>query len=290
MNLNNIHAFIEVAATGNFNRAADNLHVTQSTVSARIKSLETDIGMALFDRGHAGARLTPAGQQFRQYALGMQQLWQQAHQAVTLRRGFHGMLGIGAQVSLWEQLILDWIPWMRLRLPNTALRIEADYSTSLMRQLHDGLLDIGVMYQPRQTPGLKVEMLLEETLVMVSTRQRALQPGWVEDYVYVDWGDVYRARHGEAFPDMETPAVSVGLGALGLQYIVRNGGSGYFPLRVVLPKIEAGQLFRLEGAPVIHRPAYVVYRASHREPEVQRMALEGLRQIARRESLAEQEH
>lgn len=288
MNLNNIRAFLEVAGSGNFNRAAENLHVTQSTISARIKSLENDFGRKLFERSHAGARLTAAGQQFRQYALGMQQLWQQAHQAVTLRSDFHGQLGIGTQVSLWERLILDWIPWMRRRLPKTALRIEADYSPSLMRQLHDGLLDIGVMYQPQQTPGLKIEKLLEETLVLVATRRRALRRGWVEDYVYVDWGDVYRAEHGKAFPEMETPAVTVGLGALGLQYILDNGGSGYFPLRVVLPSIEAGKLFRIDDAPVIHRPAYVVYRASPRAPETQQIALDGLRRIARHESLTNQ--
>lgn len=280
MNLEHIRTFLEVAATGNFNRAAETLNVTQSTVSARIKTVEENFGRPLFVRSHAGAELTAAGQHFREYAIGMLRLWQQAHQAVTLRPGFRGVLGLGAQVSLWERLILDWIPWMREQAPDVALRVEADYSPSQMRQLVDGLLDIGVMYQPRETPGLVVEQLMEETLALVSTRPRDVSPGWIVDYVFVDWGDTFRAHHAETFPEMETAAVSVGLGALGLQYILQNGGSGYFPLRVVQPLIDTGELLRLDDAPLVRRPAYVVYRRHPQDAALQTLALDGLRRIA----------
>ncbi len=284
MNLDHIKTFLEIATCGNFNRAARTLNVTQSTVSARIKTLEESFGRRLFVRAHSGVELTDAGRQLRQYATGMQRLWQQAYQAVTLPPGYRAVLGLGAQVSLWERLILQWIPWMRRKASDVALRVEADYSTSLMRQLSDGVLDIGVMYQPRQTPGLVIETLLEETLVLVSTKERDVSSGWIEDYVFVDWGDVFRATHGESFPDMETPAVSVGLGPLGLQYILENGGSGYFPMRVVRPLIEEGRLFRLAGAPVARRPAYMVYTANSRDDALLTLALSGLRRIAARES------
>ncbi len=280
MNLDHIWTFLEVADTGNFNRAAENLNVTQSTVSARIKSLEEGFGHPLVTRSHAGCVLTAAGHQFRHYANGIQRLWQKSHQAVTLKPGFRSVLSIGAQVSLWERLVLDWIGWMRQRAPDVALRIEADYSPSQMRQLADGLLDIGVMYQPRHTSGLVVEKLLEEKLILVATDNRQVSPGWVEDYVFVDWGDVFLSEHAEAFPQMETAAVTVGLGALGLQYILKNGGSGYFPLRVVQPLIAGGRLFRLGGAPTLRRPAYVVYRTDPADQETQDLALDGLRSIA----------
>ena len=280
MNLDHIWTFLEVADTGNFNRAARNLNVTQSTVSARIKSLEENFGRPILTRGHAGCELTGAGHQLRQYAVGIQRLWQKSHQAVTLRPGFRSVLAVGAQVSLWERLVLDWIAWMREKAPDVALRIEADYSSSQMRQLADGLLDIGVMYQPRHTPGLVVEKLLEEKLVLVATDDREVSPGWIEDYVFVDWGDVFLTEHAEAFPQMETAAVAVGLGALGLQYILKYGGSGYFPLRVVQPLIDEGRLYRLADAPMVRRPAYVVYRTDPADQEIQALALDGLRGIA----------
>jgi DNA-binding transcriptional LysR family regulator len=223
--------------------------------------------------------LTSAGQHFREYALNIQRLWQQAQQRVSLPENFSHGIGLGSQVSLWDSLILKWIPWMRQNAKVVAIHVEADYSSSLMRQLSDGLLDIGVMYNPRQTPGLIIEDLLEETLLLVSTDQREMVEGWVEDYVFVDWGEEYRRLHSEAFPDMDTPAVSVGMGPLGLENIRQNGGSGYFPMRVVQPFIDNGELFLVAGAPTMQRPAYMVYPEVARYQETLELALTGLRDI-----------
>jgi len=278
--IDHIRTFLEISNCGNFNRAAENLHVTQSTISARVKALENRFGRILFKRGHSGVELTSAGQHFREYALNIQRLWQQAQQRVSLPENFSHGIGLGSQVSLWDSLILKWIPWMRQNAKDVAIHVEADYSPSLMRQLSDGLLDIGVMYNPRQTPGLIIEDLLEETLLLVATDQREMVEGWVEDYVFVDWGEEFRRQHSEAFPDMDTPAISVGLGPLGLEYIRQNGGSGYFPMRVVQPFIDNGELFLVGGAPTMQRPAYMVYPEVARYQETLELALNGLRDIA----------
>ena len=283
MKIEHIRTFLEISDCGNFNRAAETLNVTQSTVSARVKSMEESFGRSLFKRSHKGVELTYAGQHFRQYAQNIQRLWQQAHQRVTLPESFTHGIGLGSQVSLWDSLVLKWMPWMRRNAADVALHVEADYSPSLMRQLSDGLLDIGVMYNPRQTPGLIIEDLLEETLVLVATDQRKLREGWVEDYVFVDWGNEFRASHGEAFPEMETPAISVGLGSLGLEYILQNGGSGYFPIRVVQAYLDKQKLFPVEKAPQLQRPAYVVYTENARDQETLDIAMTGLREIARNE-------
>lgn len=280
MKIEHIRTFLEISDCGNFNRAAEILNVTQSTVSARVKSMEETFGRTLFKRSHSGVELTYAGQHFRQYAQNIQRLWQQAHQRVSLPESFTHGIGLGSQVSLWQSLVLKWMPWMRGNAPGVAIHVEADYSPSLMRQLSDGLLDIGIMYNPRQTPGLVIEDLLNETLVLAATSQRELREDWVEDYVYVDWGNEFRASHGEAFPDMETPAVSVGLGSLGLEYILQNGGSGYFPLRVVQPYLDQGKLFLVAQAPRLQRPAYVVYTENPRDQETLDIAMKGLREIA----------
>lgn len=280
MKIEHIRTFLEIAACGNFNRAAENLNVTQSTVSARVKAMEEQFGRRLFKRGHSGVELTFPGHRFHRYALGIERLWRQSYQEVTLPEGYRTVLALGAQVSLWERLVLRWMAHIRRKMPTVALRVEADYSTSLMRQLSDGLLDIGVMYQPRHAPGLVVEDLFEETLVMASTDKREVSSGWVEDYVFVDWGDMFRVQHGEAFPDLETPAVCVGLGALGLQYILQNGGSGYFPMRMVEPLIDEGRLHRVKGAPTARRPAYMVYNTEPKDDEALNLALDGLRAIA----------
>ena len=279
MNIDQIKTFLEVAATGNFNRAAENLNITQSTVSARIRVLEEQLGRPLFARSHAGARLTPAGQRLRRYALNMQRLWQRAEQEVALPKAYRASIGLGSQFSLWERLILRWIPRMRRAAPDVAVHVQADYSPSLMRQLADGVLDMGVMYEPRQTPGLVVEELLVEQLILVSTEKPVNANSWKDRYVFVDWGPAFRLAHDEAFPDL-APPVSVGLGPLGLRYILKDGGCGYFPVRVVRTLVAEGRLFRVPDTPAMRRPAYVVYGASSSDQELLQLGLQELREIA----------
>ena len=60
------------------------------------------------------------------------------------------------QFSLWERLILAWIAWMRGQTGDTAVKVEANYSDSLSRQVADGILDLAVVYVPRNLPGLVV--------------------------------------------------------------------------------------------------------------------------------------
>jgi DNA-binding transcriptional LysR family regulator len=92
-----------------------------------------------------------------------------------------------------------------------------------MRQLIQGTLDIGLMYTPSHAPGLIVEHLFDELLVMVSTRPDTRWPG--DDCIYVEWGPGVYARHRESFPDLERPAQVVNSGWLGIQLILANGGS-----------------------------------------------------------------
>ena len=64
------------------------------------------------------------------------------------------------------------------------------------------------------------------------------------------------------------------------KYILQNGASGYFPIRVVQPPLDQQQLFMVENAPQLQRPAYVVYTETARDPETLELALKGLREVA----------
>ncbi|RDD63698.1 LysR family transcriptional regulator [Ferruginivarius sediminum] len=279
MQLDAIRTFIAVTETGNFHEAAKRLNVTQSTVSARIRALEEGLGRTLFTRSKAGVDMTEPGRQFARYAANMMRLWQRAQHDVGLSHGFRSSFGLGSQVSLWDRLVLRWIPWMRQAAPDVALRVDADNSPTLQRHVADGVLDIAVMYQPRRRAGLAVEQLLVETLVMVSTRPDAGQ-NWRDDYVFVHWGRDFEIAHTENFPDLGTPAVSAGLGALGLRYILENGGSAYFPIRIARPYLTDGRLHRVSGTPTMQRTAYVVYDPSTPNRDVLDRALLGLREVA----------
>ena len=279
MNIDLARTFLEIAETGNFNKAAERLDVTQSTVSMRIKALEDEIGRPLFLRSKMGTELTSAGAQFRRYASTMVRVWEQARQELALPPGFRSVLTVGGQYSLWDRMLLRWVPWMRAAMPEVALKVEVGVSDGLMRLLAEGLIDVGVMYSPQGRSGLVTEKLLEERLVLVSTTPRQLTQ-WDESYVFIDWGPEYRVWHSRAFPEFSTPAVSVGLGALGLQHLLANGGFGYLPMRVVRPYLQQRRLFVMSDAPEFRRPAYMIYPSTDESADTLRTAVRGLRYIA----------
>ncbi len=281
MNIDHLRTYLEVAQTRNFNTAALRLSVTQSTVSARIKALEERLDRPLFRRHRAGAELTSAGRQFHRYAVMAVTAWEQGRQEVALPAGYRTVLDIGAEATLWDRLVNPWIAWMREHAPDVALRFTADYSDRVGRGLLEGTVDMGVMYMPRQAPGLVVEQLSVDKLILVSTTRRKLCRTWVEDYVYIDWGEEFRTEHAVAFPEWSAPAVTIDLGSAALRFIMENGGSGYFPRRAVQPLLDGGYLFRVARAPVFRRPIYLVYPSNPVDSDIIALAIRGLRDLAR---------
>lgn len=250
--------FLTVIATGNFSGAASRLHLTQSTVSARIATLESQLGCRLFLRNRGGAALTPEGRWFQSHAATLVRTVELVRQGVGVPAGFSGSVTIGGRFGLWESLLLTALPRIRAAVPELALRCEIGFEADLMQGIVEGRLDIGVMYTPEQRPGLTVEMLHEETLVLVSSTPETA-PG--EGYVYVDWGPEFASQHSATFPDFAGSGLAANIGWLGLQHIVANGGSGYFPLRLVADHLRSGRLHRLEHVPAFSLPAYLVYSA-----------------------------
>jgi DNA-binding transcriptional LysR family regulator len=270
--------FLAVVAAGTFVAAAERLHVTQSTVSARVHALEDLLGCTLFVRNKAGAVLTPAGRQFQKHATTLVRTVEQARHDVGIPRGFRAAITVGGRIGLWEQLLLEWLPMMRKQAPDISIRAEIGFEADLMQGLIEGRIDIGVMYTPQSRPGFRVEMLIEERLVLVSTDAPgggAPGPG----YVHVDWGPEFYARHSISFPEFFGAGVSANIGWLGLEHVLASGGSGYFPIRVVRPHIEAGRLSVVPGTPEFALPAYLVYPLDAGSKPVQ-AALRGIRQVA----------
>src|SRR6195952_2250904 len=219
--------FLTVVSSGNFITAADRLHVSQSTVSTRIHTLEAQLGCTLFVRNKAGTTLTPAGRQFQRHASTLVRTIEQARHDTVIPRGLGGTLVVGGRIGLWEEYLLRWLPLMRTSHPEISVRAESALEPEIMQGLVEGRIDIGVMYTPQSRPGLKVELLFEEQLILVSTELNSdaePQPG----YVYVDWGPEFYTRHSACFPNFAGPSLTANIGWLGLQHVLENGGSRRF--------------------------------------------------------------
>ena len=270
--------FVEVVSTGSFIRAAERLNVAQTTVSARIRLLEDQLGRPLFVRNKAGASLTHAGEQFLRYAPTFVQLWQRARHQVAIPPGHRSLLAIGGEVSIWQPLLLDWVLWMRRSHPDIALHVHVDVPQDLINQVATGLVDAAVMYAPPHRPGLKIDLLLEEKLVLVTTNPEASLVGAV-DFVAVDWGPNFTIEYSASFPDAIRPGLSVNLGPLALSYILSAGGSGYFRMRAVKPHIASGRLHLVPGTPQFSYPIYAV-SSTDSDDSLLGPALAGLRVVS----------
>jgi DNA-binding transcriptional LysR family regulator len=270
--------FLAVVATGSFVGAAQRLHVTQSTVSVRIQRLEESLGAELFVRNKGGAMLTAAGRQFQRHATVLTRTVAQARQDIGSVSGFRSTLTVGGRLGLWEDLLLRWLPIYSNLAPDVAVRALIGFEADLMEGLIEGRTDVGVMYTPQARPGLTVEPLLEERLIMVSTRaDPPLEPQ--SDYVYIDWGPEFFAQHSLAFPNFDGCALTVNIGWLGLQQIRARGGTGYFPLRMVRDDELAGRLHRVAGAPEFRLPAYLCF-PSRTDSQPLALALDTIRRVA----------
>jgi DNA-binding transcriptional LysR family regulator len=227
-------------------------------VSARIHTLEITLGCTLFVRNKGGTTLTAAGRHFQKHASTLVRTLEQARHDVGVAKGFRAALTIGGRFGLWEQFLTKWLPRLLQDAPDISVRAEIGLESDLMQGLVEGRLDIAVMYTPESRPGLKVELLFDERLVLVSTDPEGKpEPG--PGYVYIDWGPEFFARHSASFPDFFGSALTANIGWLGLQHVLENGGSGYFPIRLVRPHLQSGRLTRLSGAPEFTLSAYVVY-------------------------------
>lgn len=286
MNINHMKAFLEVARHGSFQVAAENLYITQSSVSARIKVLEDQLNTILFLRKRDGSVLTATGRNFVRYATTAVRAWEQAKQEIALPEELEAMISLGVQLNLWQQITPVWIEQMQKNSPEVGTRVVMDYSDSLLRKLADGELDLALTYVNRQQAELRTELLMEDTLVLVATEQRKVRTDWVPDYVFVDWGDEFSDAHALAFPDTQAPRLSVGLGMVGLDYILNYGGAGYFPERMVDELVEKGRLFYVEYAPTFKRPVYLSYPKDPVDKTRLEMARIHLQQVLQRVTTA----
>lgn len=281
MDIDQIKTFLSVAANGSFIEAANRLHVTQSTVSTRIQRLEAYLGVTLFQRNRAGATLTLPGRRLLRYAKSLLLTLEQARHDIGLPSRYHASITIGARIALWEALLPEWIGCIRQQLPDMSIRSDIGFEEDLMRSLIEGAMDIAMMYTPQHNPGLHIEHLFDETLLLLTTNAKQVWPD--DNYVYVDWGPGFYAQHSNCFPNLERPAQVVNIGWLAVQLILSNGGSAFLPIRIAEPLLQAQKLFRVPDSPQFKLPAYMVSQRDHATPVLQQV-IEILRALAKIEA------
>ncbi len=260
MDLALIKTFLEVASTGSFIAAADRLFVTQSAVSLRIQRLEELLENPLFIRSKTGAELTPSGREFESYARSLLRTWEQARQQIAIPAGFARSLTLGGQVSLWPQLGFRWIDGLSSAMPDLGIRAELGLPETLIRAMTDGVMQACLTYAPTFRPGLSIERLMEDELVLVAPWENPQLDQLPGRYVYVDWGSEFTQFHIQHLPGLVNPGLTLAMGAASGHYIANRGMAAYLPARIVKHYMADGRLHLVEGAPRFTHVSWSVWR------------------------------
>jgi DNA-binding transcriptional LysR family regulator len=276
MDIELARTFLDIVRTGSFMAAAERLHITQTTVTARIQNLEAQLDCKLFVRNRTGARLTDDGERFMGYASQLVQTWDAACRHFPMPSGFSESLVFGGEVSLCTPLMLRWAMDLRDEIPSHSIHIEVSDGRILQEKLERGVLDAALVYRPEYWPGMQVEQLMEEKLIQISSITNP------DPYIYVDWGPAFRKQHDTALPEKAKTALSFNLGPLALQYILQRGGSGYFRTRVVQAYLDSGLLQKVKSAPEFSYPVYLVY-SREKESIALQAAFDSLRNLVKTE-------
>lgn len=278
MQIELIDTFLDLCDTKSFNKTAEKLGVTQSTVSGRVRALEDMLERTLFTRSRAGTELTLEGLKFEPHARALRHSWAEAVHATRTAGTAAMVLRIGMQHDLTGKLIGDWVRDFRTTLPDTAFYIEADYSPAMASDLLVGALDFGIMFTARLHPDLYFETLGEIPYRMISTEAARLAEIRPDRYILTNFSPAFAAAHTVLYPGLEGAWVSSGESTTIAGLLTSLGGAAYVIGEIAEEMVAGGHCRMVEDAPVIPQTVYAAMHLRNRHRPMHRRLLQLLRQ------------
>ena len=296
MQLKHLRTFLAVASTLNFTKAAARVHLAQSSVTEQIQALESDLGVALFDRSQRRLNLTEAGARLVEYAESLLALAADARAAVNgAAASIQGALAVGAL----ETLAARWLPPLlgefQARHPGVRLDLRVAGTGDLRNAVKDGTLDLCFAFtEPPAGLGLRSECVGTDGLVLLApaghplAAYASLGPRQVagQRFLVTPPGCAYRSMFDSAFAaaGASRPDIAGEYGSLGaIAGLVQAGlgcalmprlateGIGHGALAVVPWNGDAGQvgihmLWRPRQMPAVLRHFLDAVRAGSHQP------------------------
>lgn len=197
-----IEAFLAVVRTQNINKAAKMLNLAQSTTSKRLKMLEDELGITLFERGKGwkSIRLTPEGEEFIDLAERWDSLWQET-QLMQLRKP-KLTLSIGVLDSIINSIFPSLYHSLSQHQPELNLKITTSHSPDLYEEVERRNVDVAFSLLERTHPNVIVEKCYTEPMVILrpsisSPKSEFVHPAELDGRyeLYVRWNPGYQIWH-----------------------------------------------------------------------------------------------
>lgn len=225
MEIRQIEAFLAVIQAGSFTAAAEQLNLTQPSLSARIQQLEQSLGGELFFRGQRPLSLTPLGELFQGYAERALAILQAGQEAVQLvQQGQVGRVTVCCPFSLAASLMPEVVKQFGQAYPQAELYLETGHSDFAIHQLLDGVVNIALAAAfPRYAAQVQTVLRLHDEMVVAVSPAHELARAtavtlpqlWHYQPIIIHWGNAFDAylTSLRQMSGAEGPAVRVPLAA-----------------------------------------------------------------------------
>lgn len=175
MEFGQIEAFERVARLGSFTRAADDLNLTQPSISARIAGLETELGGPLFERGRRRLRLTALGEIFLPYAeRTLATLADGLQAAQSHAEGRLGQVSIASLDTSAMYMLPAPMQRFRSEYPAIDLTIKLRGTRFTIDMLYDGEITLGLIAAPLWDKGIQIQAHFQERVRAVASPKHGL--------------------------------------------------------------------------------------------------------------------
>lgn len=280
-------------AEGSFVAAAEAVGVTQPTLSAGIKDLETSLGQVLVERGRLGAVLTPAGQEAAERAArALAEVEDLVRAVQAAGEPFSGVFRLGAIPTIAPFLLPRVLPLLKKKFPKLRLQLREDLTGRLVEALRARTVDAALIALPYEAHGIATAPIAEDEFLFLCpedhplAKRNDLSPEHLkgEEVLLLEDGHCLR-DHALAACRLPSGKRSTDVGATSLHTLVQMVGGGLGV--TLLPKIaaEAGAAVgahvavRQFAEPLVGRSIGVAWREGGQREEEARMLAGVLREL-----------
>ncbi|WP_198298438.1 LysR family transcriptional regulator [Bordetella genomosp. 8] len=279
MHIRQLETFIRIVDTGSFAAAAQALHATQSTISARMRELEATLGVALFDRSGHRAVLTPRGRALLPRARQMVGLAADVARDIGDARSASGIVRLGVA----GLVAMTWLPRLmaalRERFPAVTVQLEIALTTPLVDRLASGELDLAIATGPVQEARLHCLSLGYDEFVWMAPPAMRLPRRALTPAELAAWPVLGLSEASHHYPVIEQwfsagrasyqPVVSCSNVRVLADLTMAGLGVSLLPLRSCGKELESGQLRRIDTRPALPPVEFVaVYKRDVLDPLV----------------------
>ena len=280
MDFGQVEAFAQVSTHHSFSRAGEALQLTQPSITARIQSLERELGEELFERGSRGVKLTDAGKAFLPYVERLLQTLREGRDAVgEVRQGQKGTLRLGSAPTISTYVLPRILNAFCRQYSGVDVIIRTGRSEQVLGMLLADDVQVGLV-RSLTNPDVETIDLYEDEIVLVAhpghefaaNGRATVSEAAAEPIVLFDRGSSYYGLIHNFFRQAGViPNVAMELDSLeATKRMVEEGlGIALVPLVTIERELKAGTLVKIDltDAASIKRPISLIHRRHRKRPK-----------------------